>query len=298
MTKDNKQYFIVGAFVITAAIILLGVWLWFATSSRQTYNTYLAVFNEPVDGLSIGAAIKYSGVEVGRVNKIKLNHDNPRNILVYLNIITSVPINKKTIATIKSIGVTGISYIELTLPPDANLNDNITPHNREPYPQIITKVSLLYSLSEQAQSVSNNIQDISGQIRQMLSDQNIKDFSQTLNNLNKTTDAIAIRSKDISNTIADLSIVVANIKNSTKDLDILTKSLIKTSNNTNKLINNFNDNTLSNINSNLLPNINQTISQINQTSYQIEQLTATLSQNPSILIKGIKDKEPGPGENK
>ena len=81
MTKDNKQYFIVGIFVVATIILLLSVWLWFTTSNRESYNIYLTTFNEPVDGLTVGAAVKYNGVEIGRVKKIKLNQNNPRKFL-------------------------------------------------------------------------------------------------------------------------------------------------------------------------------------------------------------------------
>ncbi|MBY0379626.1 MAG: MlaD family protein [Burkholderiales bacterium] len=303
MTKENKQYLLVGVFVILTMTILLSVWLWFTSSNRQSYNIYITTFSEPVDGLSINSAVKYSGVEVGRVKKIVLDQANPRNIIIYLNILTSVNINQETVATLKSIGVTGISYIGLLLPKNANLKNNLTPHNSKPYPQIRTQASLLYNLSEQAQSVSNNIQDISGHFKQILSNQNIKEFSEILNNLNKTTKAITDNGTHIADTIKDLSVIVANIKNSTKNINKtisninnLTQSLINTSNSTNNLINNFSNTTLNNINYNLLPNLNQTILQINQTSYQLGLLIDTINQNPNSLIRGVENKPTGPGE--
>lgn len=305
MNKENRQYLIVGLFVIITTTILVLFWLWFASVSRQKYSIYLAVFNEPVDGLSISSPVKYNGVDVGSVKKILLNEKNPRNILVYLNIIPSTPINKKTIASIKSQGVTGLSYIGLNLPANADLNDNITPRDTKPYPQILTKPSLLYSLSEQAQSVSNNIQDISGQMKLVLSNENIKQFSEMLKNLNKITETIANKSANISQSMTDMTEIISNIKISTqsltttiKNIDDLTKSIAETSNSTNKLINNVQDNTLSNINSVLLPNLNQSIANISNVSYQLEQFMNIMNQNPSALIRGVDNRKLGPGETK
>ncbi len=303
MNKENQQYFTVGLFVIIAITILVSFWLWFSSDSRQKYDIYLAVFNEPIDGLSISSPVKYNGVDVGNVKKILLNKKNPRNIMVYLSILPNTLINKKTVATIKSQGVTGLSYIGLNLPANADLNDNIIPKNIDPYPQIITKPSLLYNLSEQAQSVSDNIQDISGQMKSLLSNENIKQFSEMLKNLNTITDAIAIKSANISQNMENLTIIINYIKDSTKNLatmmeniDTLTKSLSETSASTNKLINNFQDNTLNNINSVLLPNLNQSITNINNVSSQLEQFMNTMNQNPSALIRGISNKPLGPGE--
>ncbi|MCE2706287.1 MAG: MlaD family protein [Proteobacteria bacterium] len=305
MTKENRQYFIVGLFVIITTIILISVWLWFSSNNRQNYNTFLAIFNEPVDGLSVNAVVKYNGVEVGKVKKIQLDNTNPRNIFVYLNVMPNITINKKTFASMKSQGVTGLSYIELRLPIDAAMHNNITPHNEEPYPQIATRNSLLYGLSEQAQSVSKNIQEISGQMKLALSNENIKQFSDMLKNLNKITSSIASKSDNISSGIKDLSVTITYIKNSTKELDrtlkhidTLASSLTNTSDNTNKLINHMQNVTLNNINSVLLPNLNQTISHINLASIQLEQFMRLINQNPQVIIRGVERKNPGPGETK
>ena len=305
MNKENRQHLSIGIFVITSTIILLSIWLWFSSYSNQTYNTYLTIFNEPVDGLSISSPVKYNGVEIGKVKHITLDEKNPRNIIVLINLQSNIAINKKTTASLKSQGVTGLSYIELNLPQNTILNDNITAKKKPPYPQIITTPSFLYSLSEQAQSMSQNVQDISLQMKLLLSNENITQFSAMLKNLNAISKAIAINSQNISTSMQNLSLITTHIKNSTQNLgatmnniNVLTQSLTDTSNNTNKLISNLQNNTLNNINSVLLPGINQTMVSINQASLQLEQFINLIKQNPSALVRGITVKPLGPGENK
>lgn len=301
--NKNRQYLMVGLFVIITTTILVTVWLWFSSSNRKAYNTYVAVFNEPVDGVSNDSLIKYNGVEVGKVKLIELDHKNPRNIYVYLNILQNVPINVDTFASIKSQGVTGMSYIDLRLPKSSTSTSNLVVHNDPPYPEIPTKPSLLYSLSEQAQSLTNNIQDVSSQIKVMLDDKNIEHISNVLNNLDKMSTAIASRSDKMEQSIDTLAELLQSVKDNSqnlnatfKDLSVLSKTLSQTSENANNLILNAQNNTLQDVNAVLLPNLNQTITHLNQSSYQLEEFLKLLNQNPSALVRGKTPVPPGPGE--
>jgi len=301
--KDNRRYLLVGLFVVIAATISVSVWLWFSASTRQAYNVYLAIFTEPVDGVTTNSVVKYNGVEVGKVKKLELDPKNPRNILVYLNILQHVPINVQTYATMKAQGITGLSFINLSLPKTAKDGQNIKPHNVEPYPIIQTKPSFFYSLTEQAQSVAGNINGISTQVKTMLNDQNIEHISRIVSNLDKISTALASRSEVMSKSIDTMSQILSNVKENTenlnatfKDIKELTKTLSQTTENANGLISSVQNNTLQNINTILLPNLNGAISHLNQSSYQLEQLLTLLNQNPSALVRGKLPAKPGPGE--
>lgn len=303
MIKEKRQYLIVGLFVIITTSILIGVWLWFLTKDRQSYNTFMAVFTEPVDGITTNSIVKYNGVEVGRVKLIELDSSNPHNIFVYLNILENIPINVDTYATMKPQGLTGLSYIDMHLPTDAHKKENITPHNKPPYPRIKTQSSFLYNLSEQAQSVTTNIKDVSAQMKILLNDKNLDHFANILLNLDKVSTSVANRSNDIATSMDALAQILINVKENTKvlihtvnDIDGLTQALTKTTNNANSLVTNFQENTLQNFNAVILTNLNHTIEHMDQSSYQLEQLLVLLNQNPSALIRGITKPKPGPGE--
>lgn len=301
--KDNRQYLVVGLFVIISIAILVSVWLWFSASNRKAYNTYLAIFTEPVDGITTNSVIKYNGVEVGQVKQIELDSKNPQRILVYLNVLQNVPISANTYATMKPQGITGLSYIDLRLPRNVVHTSNLVPHNSPPYPEIPTRPSLLYSLTEQAQSLTNNVQDISGQVKIILNDKNVDHLSHILSNLDKVSASVASRSNEIGQSLAILKEVLTNVKQNTdnlnatfKDIAGLTETLSQTTENANQLISNVQNNTLQNVNSVLLPNLNRTITHLNQSSYQLEQFLTLLNQNPSALVRGKTPPKPGPGE--
>lgn len=302
--NDNRQYLIVGLFVVIATAVLVSVWLWFSVSNNKSYNIYLAVFHEPVDGITTNSVIKYNGVEVGKVKQIELDSTNPRNIRVYLNILQSVSVTTDTYATMKPQGITGLSYVDLALPRESVGNIQVlTPHNTLPYPQIPTKPSLFYSLSQQAQLLTTNVQDISLQVKSLLNDQNLDRVANILKNLDRVSSSIADRSDQIGKSLDLLADVLKNVKKNTdnmnttfKDIANLTHTLSSTTQHADDLITGFQNNTLQNVNTILLPNLNRTITHLNQSSYQLEQFLTLLNQNPSALVRGRTPAKPGPGE--
>src|SRR6056297_868388 len=96
-TKVN--YTIVGIFVtvLLAVIILIGLWLssGLKTKAYKIYQTYM---NESVSGLSENAPVKYNGVNVGMVESIELNLQNPSQVILTLEIKPNVPITQTTTA--------------------------------------------------------------------------------------------------------------------------------------------------------------------------------------------------------
>ncbi len=301
--RDNKQYLIVGLFVLIAATVLISVWLWFSSHNRQVYNTYMAPFKEAVDGVTTNSVVKYNGVEVGKVKRIELDPRDPHAVLLYLDILEQVSINKKAVASMKAQGVTGMFYISINVPPDAKSGENIKPHNDAPYPVIATKESLLSGLTGQAQAIANNLGNLSSDMRELLNEKNIKHVSNILGNLDKVSEELAKHSEDVGDSVKAINKILGGIQKNSENLNVtfskiqnLTQTITETASNANGLVSDVQNNTLQNINTVLLPNINSTMSHMNQASYQLEQLLKMLNQNPAVLVRGKTTKPLGPGE--
>ena len=302
MSEDSK-FLTVGIFVIISLTFMVSIWLWFMYSNINKYNIYQTTFRESIDGVNINSLVKYNGVEVGKVRTIELNINNPRLVKVTMNILSNVPINTQTYSSIKAQGITGLSYIDLRLPSNTTENTILQPKNTKPYPEIKNRISLLYSLSEQAQTLTQNVHDISSQVVSLLSKSNIEHLSNTLSNIDKISNIVASKADKINGSLEILSTILININKDSIVLDKMLNtfnqagnSLFATSNEANKLILEIKGNSLQNINSVLLPNINSTILNLNKSTTQLSQFINTLNQNPTILIRGNNISNKGPGE--
>ena len=113
--ESRINYTIVGLFVVllTAGLITFAYWLG-KYGGQQEYDHYLVYMSESVAGLSRDASVKYRGVDVGTVEQIGIDPKNSERVELLLKIKHDTPIKVDTRAKLKSFGITGLTFIELT----------------------------------------------------------------------------------------------------------------------------------------------------------------------------------------
>jgi phospholipid/cholesterol/gamma-HCH transport system substrate-binding protein len=111
--ETRARFVLIGLFTIVGFVAALGFVLWLAkVQLDRTYAQYDILFGN-VAGLSQTAAVRYNGVDVGKVLTIALDRDDPALVRVRIEIFASTPVRTDTIATLASQGVTGVSFIAL-----------------------------------------------------------------------------------------------------------------------------------------------------------------------------------------
>lgn len=111
MAKTSN--FMLGLFVTIGILLGAGAILWWGASKYfQKGTTYVTFFDESVQGLQVDSSVKYRGVDVGRVEQIRVAPDN-RLIAVIMKIELAGEIEKNTVAQLKAAGITGIVFVEL-----------------------------------------------------------------------------------------------------------------------------------------------------------------------------------------
>jgi ABC-type transporter Mla subunit MlaD len=113
---DKVNYTLVGAFVLGLGLVLVAGVLWLASGwgGQQTMDPYQAVIQESVAGLSLDAPVKYLGVDVGKVDAIAINPDNSQQVRLHFLVNHGTPIKTDSVAVLKTQGLTGIAYVELS----------------------------------------------------------------------------------------------------------------------------------------------------------------------------------------
>jgi len=113
--ESRINYTIVGLFVVllSAGLITFAYWLG-KHGGKQEYDQYLVYMSESVAGLSTDASVKYRGVDVGIVDHMDINPQNSEEVELLLRIKHGTPIKVDTRAKLKSFGITGLAFIELT----------------------------------------------------------------------------------------------------------------------------------------------------------------------------------------
>jgi phospholipid/cholesterol/gamma-HCH transport system substrate-binding protein len=112
-TKAN--YVAVGAFVLACVIGLVVTILWLAgIQYSQEYAYYQAYFKGPVTGLAKGTSTRYNGIEVGRITNLEFDPNDPRLVIVTMQVQPNLNIREDSVASIESQGFTGATYVEIT----------------------------------------------------------------------------------------------------------------------------------------------------------------------------------------
>ena len=110
---ENKAHALAaGVFVVAVSMLLvaLAAWLTRDTGVRDTYEIST---RETVTGLQPQAAVRYRGVDVGKVASISFDPKTQGNVLMRLEIDHEAPVTKETFATLSYQGVTGLAFVQL-----------------------------------------------------------------------------------------------------------------------------------------------------------------------------------------
>ncbi len=103
-----------GAF-LTAAIALLLVTLFYLVG-RQVFTDrpeYLIRVGDSVHGLDRGSPVKFRGVRVGVVERIRIDPDNVELVDIYILVDPGTPIKVDHKAVLNMQGITGLKFVEL-----------------------------------------------------------------------------------------------------------------------------------------------------------------------------------------
>ncbi|HVN96833.1 MAG TPA: MlaD family protein [Syntrophorhabdaceae bacterium] len=109
----KKNYFTVGLFVLVGIACGVVIIIWLGASQYwQKGKTYVTYFDESVQGLQIDSSVKYRGVDIGIVDRIRVAPDY-RLIEVVMRIREIANLENTATARLKAAGITGIVYVEL-----------------------------------------------------------------------------------------------------------------------------------------------------------------------------------------
>jgi phospholipid/cholesterol/gamma-HCH transport system substrate-binding protein len=306
-TKVNLA--LVGAFVLALGSALIGGVLWLASGGlwHEAQDLYLAVEEESVAGLNLNAPVKYNGVEIGKVRSISLDPSHPERVNLLLAIARGSPINQDTVAVLRSQGLTGIAYMELSggsrdAPPLKAL-----PGAR--YPVIATKASLSTQLEAVLRRVLAKLDDTSSNFNAFLSAENQLAFSDMLANTAQLSDTLAARAPELDRAMLDASRTLRSTAQSSQHITPALAAVVRsaaavermgasvtlTSQSANTTINTMGAG-VQHFGAETLPEMERLLSDLRVLSASLQRLTEQTERSPAGLVFGRNPSRPGPGE--
>ena len=112
--ETRAPFVIVGAFVLAAIVAVFGFVYWLNNAGGiGKRETYQLVFNGPVPGLLVGAAVLFNGIRVGEVTSLDLIADRPHDVHATIAVAEHTPVRADTKVGLDFQGLTGVPVVAL-----------------------------------------------------------------------------------------------------------------------------------------------------------------------------------------
>lgn len=216
--ETRSNHILVGGVVLglLAALILFIVWL--SQVSGDNQRAYDILFRQSVEGLAKGTAVTYNGVPVGQIEEIDLVERNPEFVRVRVGVRDSAPVLEGTTATIRGVGFTGLSQVQLNPPeirPGAARPRSLECPEADParvcpfgVPVIPTRAGGVSAILNTAPELLERISTLTDRLTQLLSAQNQESIAGILANVESMSRSLAERSPEIAATLAEARIAI------------------------------------------------------------------------------------------
>ena len=286
--NSNPNYFRLGIFVLAAIGALVTAILIFGSGQIFKKSFYVETYiKQSVTGLDAGAAVRFRGVKIGQVSFIGLTGDvyedhipfkeRKQYVLVRMQIFGE-KVDEKQIsdfvknnlrARVKSMGITGVNYVEFDFYPSAEDHQPLTYPWKPEYP-------VVPSLPNQADEIISGIQKLVGALNEVNIEATQKKFDSLLSNLNILMSGNGKDNAGLVQSVKDMNVILERIAKVTdkEELSILMRELIGTMVAIRQTVTSMQGDT------------QLTIENLKQTSEQLNEFSRIASQSPSSIIWG------------
>jgi phospholipid/cholesterol/gamma-HCH transport system substrate-binding protein len=318
--ESKREQALVGLFVVIATTVL--VVTMFAIggafgASGATYRTYF----KNAGGLEAGSVVRYAGIKVGRVERLRIDDKDPRRVEVSFRVELDTPVKADSTAKIASLSALGENFLELL--PGSPENPRLAPGGVLPSKEFfgITDIAdVLNDLGPRAQDLVENLNDrvielktTLERVNDLLSDKNRASLSAALGNVNgmleedrprihsalghvdATTAKLPALVDDFKKTVSKADVALDKLNGVLGDnKDDLHKAILamhKALADASSLIDQISRTTSANTD-----NLDEMLENIRITTENLKQFTDTIKTRPSTLIRSTAPPDHTPGK--
>ena len=222
--EREANYAAVGAFVVL--ILVLGTLFvyWYSDSrEHKDYTRYEIYFEGSVSGLERGSAVRYLGVDVGRVVDMRVDKRDASRVQVIVDIDSSAPISARTLAELSLQGVTGLLYVDLIANTGNRKMARAVPSER--YPVIRSARSNFDVLLSSLPELIGLANEVVERVNRLFSDENVAAIASTLRNVNETSKSMPEALKNVNALVVELRGTAEEIRTVAQSVNATTRQV-------------------------------------------------------------------------
>ncbi len=236
--EKKSHYFIIGLFVSISLMGLAFFAIWLAgTHDSRHYNRYTVYFYDPVSGLKDGAVVQYRGVDVGRVQDVRVAGGRSDLVKVDIEVEQATPITASSRANLATQGMTGLVFIDLNTPEGDKAAPPVIPEG-EDYPVIRGSGTQIGKLFEDIPQITERILTLTDKMNKVLNDENVTSLQSTFKNVEKISSDMSLLLSEEN--IANTSAMIKNLSSTSESVDELVARFNKTADQMDRAVNSLN----------------------------------------------------------
>ncbi len=307
---DKVNYTLVGAFVLVLGAVFVAAVLWLAAGlgGQRAVDTYQAVIRESVAGLNVDAPVKYLGVDVGKVDRIEIDPQDSRQVRLRFLIDRGTPIKQDSLAVLKTQGLTGIAYIELSGGSAGSLP--LVAGAGGVAPTIPFKLSLGARLENVLTNVLANVDRVSNNINAVFDADNRQALKSALTDIAALSHSLAGQKGAVTAALKDagrtaqltaraaeqLAPTLDRIASSAQGVEDMAAKAGEASTRAAQAVDTAASG-VAQLGSETLPELTRLMTDLGELATSLRQLSEQTTGNPSSLLIGRPAPSPGPGES-
>jgi phospholipid/cholesterol/gamma-HCH transport system substrate-binding protein len=278
---ENRAYALAaGLFTVLLAVALVAAGLWFRRDDVR-FAQYLVTTTSSVSGLKTEAPVRYRGVDVGRVETIRIEPGVSGRIHIRIGVQEDTPITKSTYAQLGYQGVTGLAFVSLN--DDGTSSELLKAGGREP-----PRIDLRPSVFDSSLDLVAAVNELSGRMNDLLNEENRRLVTRVLGGIERAsrqTGELAERLQPGAEKVfAEIGTLSRKLEERSLAFDRMAASLEEVG----VAARSFNDETL--------PRFNALVEQLNRDTRALDRVLNAVGENPQSFVFGAPRGRPGPGE--
>lgn len=303
---ENKAHaLLAGLFTLALLAAAVAIAMWLGRDETETVPYEIAT-KLSVPGLNPQAAVRYRGLDVGKVESIDFDPNVPGQILVRMRVQADTPITQSTYGTLGYQGVTGIAYVQLD-------DDGSTPVRLQSSDRQVARIEMRPSLFDTLQSKGMEIltqaEELTRRINGMLTPENEKMILSAFQSVGEAAKQIETIPHQLQPTLAKLPALADQTNQTLASINALSRDVSALSNNLNTLTTSLQGP------NGTVARLTTTIDQVGAVANRIEtealplahdarstlralnRTIDTFREQPQSILFGVSGRAPGPGEN-
>lgn len=234
--ENKAHYALIGTFVLIALFAVIAFVAWLSNAQfDQQFDEYEISFQGGVQGMSQGTEVRFNGLNVGDVTRLRIDPNDTNAVLVNIQVETDTPIDTKSIGRMEPLGLTGLNYIQIVPGGEGFPLIKELP-GKGPY-RLVGEASRIDVLLGGGGTVIEAAQSALARVNTVMSEQGIADFHDILANVSQITNNLRDLDVDpdvvertllaIEQAAKDVSVAALAVDVAAKDFDTLVQNDVK-----------------------------------------------------------------------